>query len=207
MLTGCTRGQEPARCWNCMGQRTVICTSCGVVISRFDLQEEFSRLNPRAQDIVKNGTPEQRAQLRRKLRETYEPEPDEEFLQVRPDGDVEVIGSGEGFVVPSCKGCGGVLKPDVVFFGDNVPKQRAQRALSLVESGDGLLVVGSSVMVYSAFRLVKAAKAQGATIGIVNVGLTRADDIADVKVERIAGEVLARLAAHPALLTSRPVAW
>lgn len=180
----------------------VICTGCGVVHSRFDLQHELGQLNPAALNVVNHGTPAQKAALRKKLSETYPPE---DFPQVRPDGDVELLDSGAGFNVPDCRQCGGILKPDVVFFGDAVPAKRAQRALSIAESGDGMLVVGSSVMVYSAFRLVKAAKAKDASVAIVNVGETRADGIADIKVEAIAGEVMARLATHPSLLLSRPV--
>ncbi|GLC37857.1 hypothetical protein PLESTB_001483600 [Pleodorina starrii] len=117
----------------------------------------------------------------------------------RPDGDVELVDAGSGFRVAPCGGCGGLLKPDVVFFGDNIPQERKDRAMALAASSDTLLVVGSSVMVYSAYRLVEVAKAAGARLLIVNVGPTRADKLADVKVEARAGEVLTRLARHPEL--------
>ena len=101
----------------------------------------------------------------------------------RPDGDVELADAGHNFKVPQCSSCGGDrLKPDVVFFGDSVPKDRVDRALSAAQSADLVLVIGSSLMVWSAFRLVKAAKEAGAKLAIVNVGLTRADDMADLKV-------------------------
>lgn len=79
-------------------------------------------------------------------------------------------------------------------------------ALSAVSSCDLVLVVGSSLMVWSAFRLIKAAKGAGAALAIVNVGPTRADDLADLKVEALAGEVMMRLASHPRLLLPRTVA-
>ncbi len=74
------------------------------------------------------------------------------------------------------------------------------RALQAVEEADAVLVVGSSLMVYSAFRLAKAAKAHGAPLAILSVGPTRADDMVDLKIETLAGEALSRMAAHPALL-------
>jgi len=83
------------------------------------------------------------------------------------------------------------------------PPPHACRALEMAGACDLMLVVGSSLYVWSAFRLVKAAKAAGAKLAIVNVGQTRADDMADLKVEALAGEVMARLAAHPSLLLPR----
>ncbi|KAG2439297.1 hypothetical protein HXX76_004656 [Chlamydomonas incerta] len=119
----------------------------------------------------------------------------------RPDGDVELADAGVGFTLAACGGCGGgPLKPDVVFFGDNIPPERKDRAAALAAGCDALLVVGSSVQVYSAFRLVEAARAAGARVLIVNVGPTRADKLADYKLEARAGEVLTRLSRHPQLL-------
>lgn len=77
------------------------------------------------------------------------------------------------------------------------------RALAAAQSADLVLVVGSSLMVWSAFRLIKAAKAAGAKLAIVNVGPTRADGLADIKVESLAGEVMMQLAMHPSLLVPR----
>jgi len=78
-------------------------------------------------------------------------------------------------------------------------------ALSAMSSSDLVLAVGTSLMVWSAFRLIKAAKEAGAALAIVNVGATRADDLADLKVEALAGEVMMRLASHPALLLPRTI--
>lgn len=123
----------------------------------------------------------------------------------RPDGDVELQDAGAAFQVPGCDQCGGLLKPDVVFFGDAIPKDRTQRSLQLASEADLLLIVGSSVMVYSAYRLADATSKARGKVGIVNVGPTRADGLAHWKAEALAGETMMRLAAHPRLLLPRPV--
>ncbi|GBF95194.1 NAD-dependent deacetylase [Raphidocelis subcapitata] len=121
----------------------------------------------------------------------------------RPDGDVELTPQAS-FAVPPCGACGGgPLKPAVTFFGDSVDPARKERAQELAAGCDLLLAVGTSLTVWSAFRLAKAAKDAGARLAIVCVGDTRADGLADWKAEALAGEVLARLAAHPRLLLPR----
>merc|ERR1712062_619061 len=85
----------------------------------------------------------------------------------RPDGDIELSMSlVEKFMVPPCSSCGGILKPDVVFFGGTVPKDTSKFAMETVLNADGLLIVGSSMMVYSAFRLAKAAHENSIPIAI-----------------------------------------
>jgi NAD-dependent deacetylase sirtuin 4 len=111
-----------------------------------------------------------------------------------PDGDAVL--SAEmlaGFRVPDCRACHGVLKPDVVFFGENVPKERVDAAWRLMQQAEVLLVVGSSLTVFSGRRFVYGAKKAGIPVGIVNLGPTRVDDLADLKVEARVGEVLPRL--------------
>ena len=112
----------------------------------------------------------------------------------RPDGDVELQDAGEGFRVPPCYVCGGPLKPDVVFFGDSVPPAVARRGAAAAAAAPAVLAVGTSLQVWSAFRLVRAAKARGAPLAILNIGPTRADDLADLKIEARAGDVLPKLA-------------
>jgi NAD-dependent SIR2 family protein deacetylase len=97
----------------------------------------------------------------------------------RPDGDVEVDDTA-GFVVPRCP-CGGALKPDVVFFGENVPKPRVQRCYDMVDEAPALLVLGSSLTVMSGLRFVRHAAKQGKPIVIVNRGTTRGDEQATLK--------------------------
>ena len=101
---------------------------------------------------------------------------------VRPDGDVELADTA-GFRVPSCSSCGGALKPDVVFFGENVPKERVQRCYDAVDSAEVLLVAGSSLTVLSGFRFVRHAHKRGIPVVIVNRGATRADDLATLKLD------------------------
>lgn len=114
----------------------------------------------------------------------------------RPDGDVELEDTA-GFVVPACAECGDVLKPDVVFFGENVPAARVERCYAAVEAlgTDGaLLVVGSSLTVMSGLRFVKRAARQGTPVVIVNRGQTRGDELASHRLEAGCSEFLAGLA-------------
>jgi NAD-dependent SIR2 family protein deacetylase len=112
-----------------------------------------------------------------------------------PDGDAELPAERVAhFRVPDCATCGGVLKPDVVLFGENVPADRVQAAWRLFEAADVLLVVGSSLTVYSGRRFVHRAAQAGTPVAIVNEGPTRADDVACVKVEGRLGNVLPRVA-------------
>jgi NAD-dependent SIR2 family protein deacetylase len=116
-------------------------------------------------------------------------------VEVRPDGDVELDDTAD-FVVPDCSACGGVLKPDVVFFGENVPSERVQRCYDAVDSltsDDTLLAVGSSLTVMSGFRFVRRAAKAGVPVVIVNRGTTRGDDLATVKVDAGCSEFLTSL--------------
>lgn len=111
----------------------------------------------------------------------------------RPDGDVEVE-IDEGFIVPPCPSCSGLLKPDVIFFGDNVPRQRVEAANSLIKSSDGILVIGSSLMVFSAYRLCKLAEEHGIPVAVLNMGETRIDKFENlIKYEAPAGATMSQI--------------
>jgi NAD-dependent SIR2 family protein deacetylase len=150
----------------------VICLDCRKTSSRAQLQARLEAHNP--------GFTERHASV-----------------QVRPDGDVE-LDDTDSFVVPPCTDCGGVLKPDVVFFGENVPPPRVERCYAavdgLVSSGGTLLVAGSSLTVTSGFRFVRRAARAGVPVAIVNRGPTRGDDLATYKLEVGCSEFLSRLA-------------
>jgi NAD-dependent SIR2 family protein deacetylase len=137
----------------------VVCLGCRAQTSRAALHARLAALNP--------GWGDRHADV-----------------EVRPDGDVE-LSDTSGFVVPPCVSCGGVLKPDVVFFGENVPKPRVERCYAAVDALDpaseALLVLGSSLTVMSGFRFVRYAAKRGVPVVIVNRGSTRADDLATVK--------------------------
>ncbi len=108
-----------------------------------------------------------------------------------PDGDVDLENRDHrDFVVSDCPECGGILKPDVVFFGETVPRERVARAFEGVASADALLVVGSSLMVYSGFRFAEAAAAAGKPIAAINLGRTRADHLFTLKVSQPCDEEL-----------------
>ncbi len=150
----------------------VVCLSCRAGTSRAALHARLAELNP--------GWAERHG-----------------AVQVRPDGDVE-LDDTSGFRVPGCVDCGGVLKPDVVFFGENVPKPRVERCYAAVDALDpdqeALLVLGSSLTVMSGFRFVRRAARAGVPVVVVNRGTTRADDLPVVKLEHGTSEFLGELA-------------
>jgi NAD-dependent SIR2 family protein deacetylase len=135
---------------------TVRCLNCGRRSSRDRLQLELERRHPEfaALDAVE-----------------------------APDGDADLEDDAfESFDVPACDACGGLLKPDVVFFGEGVPTARVHRAMDAIDGSDAMLVVGSSLMVYSGYRFVKAMADTGKPIAAINLGKTRADDLLTLKV-------------------------
>jgi NAD-dependent deacetylase sirtuin 4 len=151
----------------------VRCLECGGTVRRFAFQERLLSLN----------------------REWLEGLPEVGQVVSAPDGDAAVPAQAlTSFRVPECEACGGVMKPDVVFFGERVPEERVEAAWDLLGRADALLVVGSSLTVFSGRRFVYGARKAGLPVAIVNLGPTRADDVADVKVEGRLGEVLPRLA-------------
>jgi NAD-dependent SIR2 family protein deacetylase len=121
-----------------------------------------------------------------------------------PDGDADLADVDfTAFDVPDCVACGGLLKPDVVFFGEGVPPERVRSAFAALEQSDAMLVVGSSLMVYSGYRFAHAMAAAGKPIAAVNLGRTRADDLLALKIEERCTDALAFLLAEfPA---ARPV--
>ncbi len=140
----------------------VVCLSCRATSSRAELHRRFDVLNPGFAD-----------------REVV----------FAPDGDA-LMDDVDGFVVASCLKCGGVLKPDIVFFGENVPKPRVAEAYALVDSAATLLVAGSSLTVMSGLRFVRYAHRRDIPIVIVNRGITRGDALATVKVDAGCSETL-----------------
>jgi NAD-dependent SIR2 family protein deacetylase len=116
-------------------------------------------------------------------------------LTTNPDGDVELADVHlDQFTVVDCEICGGVLKPDVVYFGENVPRERVELAYSWVDAAGVLLVLGSSLHVFSGRRFVMRAAGAGTPVVIVNQGPTRGDEVAAVKVDAALGETLAAIA-------------
>lgn len=145
---------------------TVRCLKCRATVSRAAIQDELVARNPRLAGIEA---------------------PD------APDGDARLEGPFDDVDVPACVRCGGVLKPDVVFFGENVPKARVSDCYAALNDADGVLVVGSSLMVFSGYRFCLAAAERRKPLAVVNRGKTRADDLAAVKVEGECGAVLSGL--------------
>ncbi len=135
----------------------VICLACKRVTSRVALAERLTALNPEFTAAHSD-------------------------VEVAPDADA-AIAATEGFLVADCDACGGILKPDIVYFGENVPKERVERAYALVDEAEALLVAGSSLTVWSGLRFVRRAARAATPIVIVNRGPTRGDDLAALKVE------------------------
>lgn len=156
--------------------RVVVCLECGAERPRAEMQERLAVANH-----------EWLAAARWDQLEADE-------ADFAPDGDANVAASVVGdFVVPDCSRCGGVLKPAVVFFGETVPADKVSHAMGRVDEADALLVVGSSLTVWSGFRFVKRAAERGIPIAIVNIGPTRGDDLATLKIEENCGDVLSEL--------------
>ena len=134
-----------------------------------------------------------RAELARRL-EAANPHFDVQVAAMNPDGDAE-LDDDTGFVVVACAYCGGVLKPDVVFFGENVPRARVESCFSILDSSQMLLVLGSSLTVMSGYRFVKHAVKRRLPVAIVNCGRTRGDGDADLIVDAPLGDALPELVA------------
>ncbi|WP_028080242.1 NAD-dependent protein deacetylase [Solimonas soli] len=118
---------------------------------------------------------------------------------IAPDGDADLEHADfSSFAVPPCPACGGLLKPDVVFFGESVPRERVDAAMAALRAADAMLVVGSSLMVWSGYRFAQAAARAGKPLAAVNLGRTRADDLLQLKVAQPAAEALAFLLAGEA---------
>lgn len=114
-----------------------------------------------------------------------------------PDGDADVTDVVfDTFDVPDCDACGGMLKPDVVFFGEGVPPERVERAMQALQLADALLVVGSSLMVYSGFRFALAMAAEHKPVVAINRGRTRADHLLSMKVDADCGKALQEFVAR-----------
>ena len=122
----------------------------------------------------------------------------ESAAPIAPDGDADVEGRNfAAFNVPACVVCDGVLKPDVVFYGESVPRAVTEAAFAAIEAADGVLVAGSSLMVWSSYRLVRAARQRGIEVVAVNRGHTRADDLLAFKLDAECGAALTTALQRP----------
>lgn len=150
----------------------VVCLDCRATMSRAALADLLEAANP---GFAERATAPNGA------------------LAVAPDADA-VVTDTESFAFVDCPRCAGMLKPDIVYFGESVPKEVVDQAFSLVDDSEALLVAGSSLTVFSGYRFVRHAAALGIPVGIVNRGPTRGDELATVKVEAGCSPILALLA-------------
>ena len=143
---------------------TVVCLGCGASIMRAVMQQQLHERNPVLADLS---------------------------ASLAPDGDTSLHDFNEsGIEIPGCTVCGGVLKPQVVFFGETVPAERVQESFDALATADAMLVVGSSLMVYSGFRFVRQAQRLGIPVVAINRGKTRADELLKLKIELDCGAAL-----------------
>jgi len=144
----------------------VRCLECGATSTRDDVQHQLAARNPEWMHAVDAA--------------------------IAPDGDADLDAIDTStFVAPRCDGCDGLLKPDVVFFGENVPRDRVFEAQAALHASDAMLVVGSSLMVYSGYRFAARAREAGLPLAILTAGATRADALATLKLDADSGETLA----------------
>ena len=134
----------------------VICMSCGYRTTRNQVHNESARLNPDFTGLS---------------------------AATAPDGDADLEADFNRFIVPDCPECHGILKPDVVFFGDHVPKTRVQQVSEALDRSDALLVIGSSLMVFSGLRFCRYATERGKPVAALTLGKTRADDSLQLKLD------------------------
>lgn len=142
----------------------VICMGCGYRCKRDEVHERCAEMNPGFGQFTAG---------------------------IAPDGDADLEVDFSDFRIADCPRCYGILKPDVVFFGDYVPRARVHAALDTLKACDGLLVIGSSLMVYSGFRFCRYAREWGKPIATLNLGRTRADSMVDLKLNARISETLA----------------
>lgn len=159
----------------------VVCLDCGHTMSRAGLADLLEAANPgfAAAAATLGG------------------------IAVAPDADA-VVADTSSFRIVDCPSCGGMLKPDIVYFGESVPKQRVDQAYALVDEADALLVAGSSLTVFSGYRFVRRAAARGVPVAIINRGATRGDELADVKIDNGCSPMLALLADELSDVGPRP---
>jgi NAD-dependent SIR2 family protein deacetylase len=135
----------------------VVCMTCSSLMRRVDVQSRLGEMNPAWAQMS---------------------------ATTAPDGDADLEHADfSAFRAPDCTRCGGLIKPDVVFFGENVPRERVNAAQAALAQADAMLVVGSSLMVYSGFRFARMAHERGLPIAILTRGVTRADNLANLKLD------------------------
>lgn len=145
--------------------------ACQYSILRHDLQLILNQLNP---SLLEKAN-------------AFDSSPE----KMKPDGDIEILQEDiDKFYLPECPECGGYLKPNIVFFADNVPRSRIEKVVRTIIDSDGVLVLGSSLTVFSGYRIVLQAKELGLPVAVVNIGETRADKIVDLKINAKCSEIM-----------------
>lgn len=142
----------------------MVCMSCREITPRLEMHERSLKLNPDFAALEATAA---------------------------PDGDADLEADFEQFEVADCRNCGGILKPDVVYFGDNVPRPRVEEAQKALEESNALLAIGTSLMVFSGYRFARQAHQNNQPVALLTLGKTRADDLATLKLNCSIKDVLA----------------
>ena len=146
----------------------VVCLSCRSMMKRKEFQDEMAAVNP-----------------------TLAALPEDTDETVRPDGDVNVAGYDPSTLqIPGCPKCGGLMKPNVVFFGESIPSRVVEKSFELVEKAKGVICLGTSLQVFSSFRLIRHAASKNIPVCLINIGETRADNLMSIKIADRCGELL-----------------
>ncbi|TMW65937.1 hypothetical protein Poli38472_003702 [Pythium oligandrum] len=157
----------------------VECTSCRRVSPRQEYQDTLAEMNPAVAKWLHHNPAKDGGDV---------------ASSVNPDGDVEITFNYDEFEYPACECCGGIMKPKVVFFGENMPTAVRNQSFDWVDDANALLVVGSSLQVFSAMRLINRARSRDIPIAILNLGPTRGDDLCDLRIDEACTDVLTAVA-------------
>lgn len=158
--------------------KDVVCQSCHGIVDRSQLQVELERLNPSLLELDLILTNQTNGDI---------------ASSMNPDGDSDVDFDYSNIKVPSCPACFSVLKPNVVFFGENMKDNVRDESFKRINESSALLIVGSSLTVFSAFRLVKVAYERQIPIAILNLGITRGDRFSNLKIDANCSSVLSQV--------------
>lgn len=163
----------------------VICLTCHATYNRFYIQDKLKQMNPNMPEASSMIRPDGDVDIPK----VHFPK----FITKQDFIDLNFQENIQNFHPPLCESCGEILKPDITFFGDNVSLDLVKLIRKTVSNSDGLLILGSSLAVFSGYRIVLQAVEEGKKVGIINIGPTRADKMVNFKISSRCGDILPRI--------------